>query len=69
VHLLHIKDGPCVKGEPMTAVGEGVMDFDAVMGAVGDACEWYIVELDSCATDMVEAVEKSATYLKDHYDV
>ena len=33
VPILHIKDGPCVKCEPMTAVGDGVMDFHAVVKA------------------------------------
>lgn len=57
--LLHIKDGPAVKEEPMTAVGEGVMDFPAILQAAGDHPEWLIVELDHCATDMLEAVAKS----------
>ncbi len=62
--LLHIKDGPAVTGEPMVAVGEGVMDFPAVVAAGEPHTEWWIVELDRCATDMMEAVEKSLTYLK-----
>lgn len=61
--LLHIKDGPCVKDMPMTAVGDGVMDFHAVLKAAGDAPEWLIVELDRCAGDMMEAVERSLRYL------
>lgn len=59
--LLHIKDGPATREAPMVAVGEGVMDVPAVIGA-GKA-RWLIVELDRCATDMLEAVEKSARYL------
>ena len=61
--LLHIKDGPCVKGEPQTAVGDGIVDFEAVAAAGRDTVEWMIVELDACATDMMEAVEKSHAYL------
>lgn len=61
--LLHIKDGPCVRDEPMVAVGDGKMDFTAIMKASGSAAEWLIVELDSCATDMMQAVEKSYRYL------
>lgn len=57
--LLHIKDGPATKEEPMTAVGEGVMDFPAILRAAGDNPEWLVVELDRCATDMLEAVAKS----------
>jgi len=61
--LLHIKDGPCVRGEPMVAVGEGVMDVKAIVSAGEKNTEWLIVELDACATDMVEAAEKSCRYL------
>jgi sugar phosphate isomerase/epimerase len=61
--LLHIKDGPCVQTEPMTAVGDGVMDFPTILDAAGGVPEWLIVELDRCATDMMAAVERSVTYL------
>ena len=61
--LLHIKDGPGVKDKPMLAVGEGVMDIPAILTAAKGFCEWQIVELDSCATDMLEAVKKSYQYL------
>ncbi|GCE22147.1 sugar phosphate isomerase/epimerase family protein [Dictyobacter kobayashii] len=61
--LLHIKDGPAVKGQPMTAVGEGKVDIAGVIQASQDHASWMIVELDECATDMLEAVEKSYTYL------
>lgn len=61
--LLHIKDGPAVKDEPHVAVGEGVLDFPAIVQAAHGAAEWLIVELDRCATDMMEAVEKSYQYL------
>lgn len=61
--LLHIKDGPCTKEAPMTAVGEGIVDFHSIAEAGGNIAEWMIVELDRCATDMMEAVEKSYTYL------
>ncbi len=61
--LLHIKDGPATTTEPMLAVGEGVMDFPAILRAA-DHAEWLIVELDRCATDMAEAVAKSLKYLR-----
>ncbi len=61
--LLHIKDGPCEKEKPMTAVGDGVMDFPGIVAAGDAITEWMIVELDECATDMMEAVEKSCAYL------
>ena len=61
--LLHIKDGPAVKGEPHVAAGDGVMDFPDIVQAAGDAAKWLIIELDDCATDMMTAVEKSYRYL------
>jgi sugar phosphate isomerase/epimerase len=61
--LLHIKDGPCVKDEPMTAVGDGVVDVPAIVQAGKPATEWLIVELDRCATDMMAAVARSYSYL------
>ena len=61
--LLHIKDGPCQRDQPMTAVGDGVVDVPGIVAASGDVVEWMIVELDSCAGDMMEAVAKSCAYL------
>ena len=61
--LLHIKDGPCVKGQPQTAVGDGIVDVPAIVKAGGKNTQWLIVELDACATDMMEAVAKSCRYL------
>jgi sugar phosphate isomerase/epimerase len=61
--LLHIKDGPGVQKEPQVAVGEGIMDIPAIIQAGGSNTEWLVVELDHCATDMVEAVKKSYAYL------
>ena len=61
--LLHIKDGPCQIEEPMTALGEGVVDIPGVVAAGAVSTEWLIVELDRCATDMLEAVRKSYQYL------
>ena len=47
----------------VTAVGEGVVDFSAIANASRDTAEWWIVELDRCATDMLQAVEKSYQYI------
>lgn len=63
VPLVHLKDGPCTRDNDMQALGEGVTDFDAIVTAGNDNVEWWIVELDRCATDMVDAVEKSYTFL------
>ena len=64
--LLHIKDGPCVHNQPMTPVGEGKVDIPAVVKAAKHNAEWLIVELDTCATDKLEAVGKSYQYLAGH---
>jgi sugar phosphate isomerase/epimerase len=60
--LLHIKDGPATVEDPMVAVGQGVLDFPAIVAAASGA-QWLIVELDRCATDMLVAVEQSHRYL------
>ena len=62
--LLHMKDGPLVKGQPMLAVGSGRMDIPAVVRAADESVlRWLVVELDSCATDMLRAVADSYRYL------
>ncbi len=61
--LLHIKDGPLKMDVPQLAVGEGKMDFHKVIDAAGKSAQWLVVELDECATDMMEAVRKSYRYL------
>lgn len=61
--LLHIKDGPATQDGDMTAVGAGVMDVPTIIEAGKPHAEWLIVELDRCATDMMEAVEQSYAYL------
>ncbi|MCP4197872.1 MAG: sugar phosphate isomerase/epimerase [Proteobacteria bacterium] len=60
--LIHIKDGSTIKDEPQVAVGAGTMDIPAIVQASKHA-DWLIVELDSCATDMMQAVRESYDYL------
>lgn len=61
--LLHLKDGLLDPQGDMTAVGGGKMDVPGIVAASADTADWYIVELDRCATDMLEAVRDSYTYL------
>ncbi len=62
--LLHIKDGPLKEGEPHLAVGDGVMDMPAIIGAADPAVlEWLVVELDSFNGDMMDAAKRSYAYL------
>jgi sugar phosphate isomerase/epimerase len=65
--LLHIKDGMIDPPQPHTAVGQGVLDIPSIVKAADpNVLEWLIVELDSCATDMVKAVEDSYRYMIDN---
>ncbi len=62
--LIHVKDGPLVKGESHVAVGSGKMDIPALFDAVDpEVFEWAVVELDQCDTDMLTAVAQSYQYL------
>jgi len=62
--LLHVKDGTLVRDVPHVAVGSGKMDIPACIAAADlNRVEWLVVELDSCATDMREAVAASYRYL------
>ncbi|MDQ2692220.1 MAG: sugar phosphate isomerase/epimerase [Chloroflexota bacterium] len=61
--LLHIKDGPCQIDAPMTALGECLLDIPGVVTAAAGSTEWLVVELDRCATDMMEAVQKSHKFM------
>ena len=65
VRYLHVKDGPVTKDDPMTALGAGRMPVTEILAAAPWA-EWNIVELDYCATDMMEALGQSMTWLTDH---
>ena len=61
--LIHLKDGSLDKDDDMTAVGGGKMDVPGIVAAAADTADWHIVELDRCATDMMQAVHDSYTYL------
>ena len=61
VRYLHVKDGPATKEGPMTAVGAGSVPIVNALTTAPDAVR--IVELDHCATDMVEALADSHAYL------
>ena len=61
--LLHIKDGPAQRGVPQVAIGDGVLDVPGIVRAAKGSAQWLIVELDECATGMLNAVEKSYNYL------
>jgi len=63
--LVHLKDGPLDLEQPMTALGGGKIDLRAIVGAALETgIEWGVVELDRCATDMLEAVEQSLRFVR-----
>ena len=60
--LLHIKDAAVINTEgPMVAIGTGLQDFPSVLSAA--AADYWIVEFDSCETDIFEALASSYKYL------
>lgn len=64
IPLLHIKDGPLVQGAPHTPVGMGKLDIPGIINAAdNDTLQWLIVELDECATNMLDAVRHSYEFL------
>ncbi|UED87264.1 sugar phosphate isomerase/epimerase family protein [Streptomyces profundus] len=61
VRALHVKDGPLTRDGAHLAVGAGVMPVRDILAAAPDALR--IVELDSCDTDLFEALAASRAYL------
>jgi len=64
--LLHIKDGPAVKGDPMykhVPAGQGSLDFSAIVKAGGENIKWMIVEFDEYEKDIFEGIRESYAYL------
>ena len=68
--LLHIKDGPAVKGPKgyeQVPAGSGVMDFKSIAKAGGNHTRWMIVEFDEYADNIFDGIQRSYTYLtKNH---
>jgi sugar phosphate isomerase/epimerase len=64
--LLHIKDGPAVKGstaDRQVPVGAGSMDFPAIVAAGGENIEWMIVEFDEYEKDIFDGIRQSYSFL------
>jgi sugar phosphate isomerase/epimerase len=63
VRFLHVKDGPATTpDDAMTAVGQGSLDIPSILRA-NPAVDWHIVELDRCATDVIQTLRDSYEYL------
>jgi sugar phosphate isomerase/epimerase len=56
VSALHVKDGPAVRGEPMTSVGAGSLPIAEIIRSA-PWVPWHIVELDECAPDVAMMTE------------
>jgi sugar phosphate isomerase/epimerase len=65
VRAIHVKDGTGRPDDPNLALGEGKIDISgSVAAATGSSSvAWVIIEFDSCATDVLEAVARSHAYL------
>jgi sugar phosphate isomerase/epimerase len=63
VRSIHWKDGPCAHGRPMTALGRGRVDVPRVLRALTGPTDW-VIELDECATDPLEAARQGRVYLE-----
>lgn len=64
--LLHIKDGPAVKGDSMYAqlpVGQGEINFKSVYDACKNHTDWMIVEFDEYEGNIFEGISQSYNYL------
>lgn len=64
--LLHIKDGPAVKGDPMykhVPAGQGILDFKAAVKAGGENIKWMIVEFDEYDKNIFDGIKESYSYL------
>lgn len=64
--LLHIKDGPAVKGDEqykMVPAGKGTLDFSSILKNGGDNIEWLIIEFDEYDGDIFEGIEGSYNFI------
>ena len=65
IPLLHVKDGDLSDANVFCAVGDGKVPVAQILTAAANskAVEYLVVELDSCQTDMMVAVQKSLGWL------
>ena len=64
VRSIHIKDGPCLMGKPMTALRRGQLNIRAALKIAEDeGIQWTIVEIDQTEGDIVECLQESLDYL------
>lgn len=63
LHLLHLKDGPIARQQPMVALGTGKLDIPTILQAAGSTPEWVVVELDQVEGDIFPIITESHRYL------
>jgi sugar phosphate isomerase/epimerase len=64
VRSIHLKDGTGRRGDPNVALGEGAIDLrESIAAAQAAGVDRLIVEFDSCATDVLVALERSHRFL------
>jgi sugar phosphate isomerase/epimerase len=64
VRSIHLKDGTGRRGDPNVSLGEGRIDLaGSIAAAEAAGVDRLIVEFDSCATDMLEALDRSRQFL------
>lgn len=65
VALLHVKDMLDDADRSFAEVGEGILDWPAILQAAADSpCEWLIVEQDVCKRPCLESAQISLENLK-----
>lgn len=63
IPLVHIKDGPVVKGEVMLPFGRGKLDIPGIVAAAKDAEALYVELDDVKVVTHMEAVKESYSYM------
>lgn len=66
VELVHVKDGPAVRGEPQVAAGQGAVALADALDAGRASIRVHIIEADGIAAgaDIFELVAESVAWLK-----
>lgn len=66
VELVHVKDGPAVRGEPQVAAGQGLVTLADALDAGHDSIRVHIIEADGIAAgaDIFDLIADSVTWLK-----
>jgi len=68
VPVIHLKDKEVIldEGPVISAIGEGVLDWEHIIPACRKAgVEWYAVEQDVCRRDPIDCLQSSYDYLRE----